>query len=549
MADDILSSTLVIFPGVSGQQQLTDNNTAYTIESGEPFDGDFRSSWFLVQAGDICDITVHVDASNPSYTFRLSAFVDEGGNLLFADLVENDTAVDASTITFRQHGNISTVVRFAGLDDAGTGYTITFTATPSTFIPTGDPGAFTNPYKISTPNDTTAYVSPALSNTSFPQSMDGAPAGYYPVWFLFVPAADGNLALDTQLGTQTLGTELELYQGADFVTDTRGSITLLQQEFGSPGGPYSQIFQAVTAGTAYWIRVASADTSETFDYVLRAQGVASAGYGTGVVVIPADTVVDLELPGLGTVRVDAPPADTATSLGGRLTKIIIAPPIATAIGPRATTSASIRRVLGRPSDGDTVPVDEPQLTVGVQVTEGEYDVIGVDVQYDTAGQLGTSSPILSTQVSGSINVSLATFFTPALGNVSYQWRARLVVDGTPKAWTTARTFIVDNTGSDAVCPVQWNVTTATTSPQLWSVDPAGGVPGQAITLYGQGLPDTPIVRIANVSAAVVSVTHVPATAAASTPDRTLADVEHHEIVVTVPAINAPGGPLIIEGTY
>lgn len=553
MSDNIADATVIDFPTGSGQQVFSDSMADKTAEPADPTWA--YTAWYVVTSAVDAEITMHLDWDDPSFTYGgFSAYRDDSGTRDQSNFTNVDIYIDDYTAYFPiLAGEERFIIVACFYDGYHSPFTLTVGAGEPVLHATGPLGSFTNPIKISITNPSVAYQSPALHTADFPAD-DGAGTNH-PIWFLYVPAVNGTVDVDTELGTQVNGTRLALYLGDNYVTDTVGSVTLDQSVDFYYGQPYSRLGTAVTADKSYWLLLSSFDApTDSFDYVMRASGAVTVDYGdggtSGVVAPAMDTVIESGLPGLGSVHLDAAPADTVVEVGGRLIKSVVAPPAESSITVRAPSTGRVRRVLGRPDDNAVVPVDLPQFTVAVQVIEGEFESISVDFQGDIAGQLTNGSPVFSQAVPEDLNVNLVVFNSPIpLVNGSYQWRARLVLDGVPQSWTPAKTFTVNTAASDATVPISWTVTNELTSPHLWEVDPPAGVPGDQIRITGQGLPAAPTVTINAVDAPVVSVTHVPATAASLTVDRTLADVEHDVIVVTVPIVSPPGGALIVRGNY
>jgi hypothetical protein len=190
--------------------------------------------------------------------------------------------------------------------------------------------------------------------------------------------------------------------------------------------------------------------------------------------------------------------------------------------------------------------------MGLRLLEGDLDTIGVDIQY--AKDDGVSAPTTISQ-----QVDLLAMDTPVYITITedldgqYWWRARLVFGGSEMPWTDTWRFTVDTTAGDTTVALTATVTTTVDpDPQLWFANPGGGVPGDRITLYGQGLPTTGTVTVGDTPMTVISWGQVPATSNALTADRTISldvvDPEHDEIVVIIPdGIDMPGDQLVVAG--
>ncbi len=271
----------------------------------------------------------------------------------------------------------------------------------------------------------------------------------------------------------------------------------------------------------------------------------------------------------GLKQLDVPPIVAgAQQVPVRPSRIVRAAPISAGASVRAPLLARLRRGLSTPLNGAVVPVAEPDLTVAVAPIKTDPTLysdhaLDIDIQVATGTATGTTWADAVTYRREVVLIASTTFITvrhndaghtPVADGTIVWWRARLVIDDDPQGWTTPATFTVNSAAGNAEVPMNWSVQTGPTGPHLWAVHPGGGITGTKVTVIGQGFPDNATVTIAGTAAPKISQTRVPATTHATgsarritVADGIVCDPQHDEIVVYVPDIGYPGGPLVVTG--
>lgn len=279
--------------------------------------------------------------------------------------------------------------------------------------------------------------------------------------------------------------------------------------------------------------------------------------GTTLPVPAIEPAVDLGPVSVGTVTIDAVPIElVAEPVAPVVVVTVVAAPITVGASVRAPELVRARRDLVSPVDAAVLPVTRPAFTVLV-VT---YDIVTADVVVviEVANNDAFIGPIyLSVPTALLIGSNLITATVDEdLDPGLYYWRASLTIDFLSLTPTAARTFTVDPTAGDHTIPLTWTVAAGPTDPHLWAVSPAAGQPGDTVTLFGQGFPDTGAVLLDGTELTVLSwTTTIAATGAASTDARIIdpgadpvVDPEHDEIVIVIPDTAAtPGGQLTVTG--
>lgn len=413
----------------------------------------------------------------------------------------------------------------------------------------GNNDAFADAKRVVIPTAGATYTSATFSNTGYSMQPGEPAGGFRSAWWQYTPAADGVVTLDNQQGSG----DLVLYVFTGLALD---SLVQVGYDDDSGGSATSRLVLNVTAGTTYWIRVGSlSDTNCT--YALRATG--PQGVPFGVAMTPMALEAQLRAGKPVAEVVDLPGFDletTATGRGGRLL---------TAASPGVDFYASLPvpgltrawLVLLDPADTTLVPFVRPVLTVQVQILEGSVSAVTVEVQHSTTADF--TAPITQTvtvTVLPGPNVVRVPVTQPLTDGAVYYWRARQIVAGITGQWLAARRFTVDRAAGDHTAQVAWNVTSLDTDPHLWFVTPTAGVPGDTVTIVGQGFSyQRGTVTLAGVQMPVQRWTHVPAYGQVFTEDRGIdavtgwIDPEHDEVVVLVPDVAPPGGPLtVVDGT-
>lgn len=341
--------------------------------------------------------------------------------------------------------------------------------------------------------------------------------GYRTAWWTYTPLVSGQATADTTL-SELVPTSINasVFMGLNILSGepTFEGLSIDELDTSDP----ISITWDVVAGTTYHIVAWSLD-DEDLAYNLRVVGPRSLGLApTEVVANPIDITVDV-------------PADGVLFIDTVL------------VYPEENTSMFSRR-----------PVFKVQLATETTGTE-----LTVEVQYSTSTSF-TSPVTLSKDVEiigTTAIVTLAATVDIALSPTTYYWRARWKTPDYTSAWTYHTNFpsagwFASNPPQGLSGNMQWNVdTTKTPDPHLWAAHPSRGVPGDTVTLYGHGFPDSGTVTLAGEEADIEDWDHVAATPAAGTSSRVLqpgvlVDPEHDEVVVTIPNVDPPGGSLVVE---
>lgn len=200
--------------------------------------------------------------------------------------------------------------------------------------------------------------------------------------------------------------------------------------------------------------------------------------------------------------------------------------------------------LAAPADAAILPSSTTTFTVGIH----NYDdrAYTIEVQYADNTNF-TNATLITAPVDTSISGADFKSVGP-LPSVGY-WRSRLWL-GTQIAldWSDYQSFSVAATFAAIKMPVSWTVNASATRPvHVWHIDPPSADVGSLITIYGQGFPTTGTVTCMGGTVAQTSWTRVPDSGASSGRqiNASINDPEHYEVVVTVPDVEEPGGPLVV----
>lgn len=442
------------------------------------------------------------------------------------------------------------------------------------------------PVVISTAS--TPFTSPSRSNFGHTTETGEPGSMYRSMWWSYRPLVSGSATFDTQLTAGYQDTRLFIYTGSAV-----NALTQVAVDDNSGGNQTSMLTYTVTAGTTYYIRVASYSSSTDSNYVLRVNGPVSKSQqqvdapvmqlkvlvedgprvytdsppaevevssGAGVPPKNLNDIppVEVEVSSDGTIPSknlnDIPPVEVEVSASGGPSATVASPAMNLAAYLGKPTVTRVFRALLDPADSAVVPSVRPVLSVTIRVTEGTVATLRLDVQYDDNAEFSDPTT-LTRDVNVVVGENIVRVITladvPAL--TSQFWRARLTFLGHIFDWTPASQFTVDPTAGDHRAAITWSVTDGLTDPHLWFVTPAAGKPGDLVTVVGQGFSvEQGTVTLAGTPMPIQSWEHVPASAAAATADRvislTTVDPEHDHVVVAVPDVSPPGGPLAVTGS-
>lgn len=377
--------------------------------------------------------------------------------------------------------------------------------------------------------------------------------GYYRAgWYSFTP--DTSTVYTFTASPDTYNVEIDLIR--------QDSATVIAAVTGYP----ASIGQQLTAGVAYWLRVASSSNA--------AQHVALS-MTSPVTVLPAVPIaVSVRVAGTASQpMVQAPPVAVTVALNAHIAgefstadalPIAVdvalpdasdtidsnaAPPITVAVAVQAlAVEAGI--FLTQPVDGEVIVTSSPQFIVALQQHDDDT-VYTIEIQYDESSDF--SSPITLTGDSDSTGGGVVFDATTALTGSTGYWRARLLLEGQELiTWTPANTFTIDATVTSQNLPVTWTVSTGAARPiHLWHVDPPGPHVGDLLTAYGQGFPATGNLTVADLPQAFESWQLIAASTAMSGEGRVIdadvVDPEHYEVTFYAPDLgDEPGGALVVE---
>lgn len=404
------------------------------------------------------------------------------------------------------------------------------------------------------------YTSPDVPNTGFTTESGEPGGGGRSAWWTYKPNENGSASFDTQLSTDTGGgtdTILLVYTGSAV-----GALTQVAYDDDSGGARTSLITYSVTAGTRYYIKVATYNGEVNMTYALRVTG-PPAGAAAQVTYPPISSSAEMRAGLLPPVLVETPPIETEAGIPatGGILFTAASPGFAAQVSQPAPALIRVHRKLLDPAGDIVVPVLRPVFTVEVTQTEGSLVAVTLDVQYDHTGTTFSNPVTLTQDVPLTIGRNIVRL--AATGDIPYSpgnpvtvvWRARLRIGGQAMSWTPAETFCVDALAGDDTAQVTWAVTGGDPDPHLWHITPASAVPGDLVTVVGQGFSDSRgRVILSGVTVPIQSWTHIPATPQAHGPGRVIdslinrVDAEHDEIVVAVPDVAPPGGPVaVIDG--
>lgn len=205
--------------------------------------------------------------------------------------------------------------------------------------------------------------------------------------------------------------------------------------------------------------------------------------------------------------------------------------------------------LSSPDDQATVADSTPTFIVGVDTSlEDPQASYTLHLQYAATQDMASPTELTADFTA----VEAGAYLTPASAVPATTWWRARVAQGTVwrSAWTDPQSFSVNTTVTASSVPVTWTVSSNATVGRrihVWYILPSAAYPGDKVTVYGEGLPDSPgSVWVGPVKATVVSWTFI---AQQGNPDDTRHitgdDItpEHYEVVITVPSISPPGAAL------
>lgn len=424
--------------------------------------------------------------------------------------------------------------------------------TDATFGPRND--TFDQADAVVLAYDGDTFESPANSNTDYGiEAGEPEDGSYRSGWWVYEPRTSD---IPAQLDAPVADGHPPII--TVYVRFTGINLPPLQQAFATGDyDPYTGVL-TITPGTRYYIRVSVPSEIPDYSYILRLTGPTTVDYGKNVAAAPMTAGVCVEAPRLNHLDIVEAPAIQVQPWSplAHTGSPVAALPISAGVEAEPGTLLRVRRVLVEPYDGDTVPSRQAALVVAVMLVEGELTATTVDIQFDTTEDFsGPSATILSQDVILVRGANTITLRTSDIDlNAWIHWRARLTINGITFNWTPVWRFRY-GTG-DAFVPVNWTTQAGATRPHLWSLTPQVGVPGQRITLTGQGFPAAAgnvklIVGGAQLTMPIQSWTHVAGTTNADTDYRVITaeviDPEHDEVVVLVPDAVSPGGSIKVQG--
>ncbi len=399
----------------------------------------------------------------------------------------------------------------------------------------------------------------------YPSSGDG----YYAAWWVWTPAASGSTIIT---GRADQGITVYIY------AVTGNTWTLLRgtrSQFS--GGPFSFTVDAV-AGTKYYVRLSGYYEIETKYAITLDQAAPPPANDPVLIVAPAITAVltmsakavqphlpvpapitvtvrsrkpkvsgdvgNLDVPALA-VTISAAPASTLREL--------TVPPITRGLRQRPPSLIDVALTLSSPEQDEVITTGFPQFMIGLLSAQDDETAYVIEAQYatDAAFADATTVTLPVTVADGGATFVPDTALTGYARASTFYWRARLlsttgevIID-----YGDAISFTVDATVTAASIPVTFDVVEDGPRPiHLWHFDPPGGEVGEPLTAYGQGFPGQPgNVTVGGVPADIISWELIPAIADADRIiDGDYVTCEHYEVVFTVPEIDEPGGPALVE---
>lgn len=250
-----------------------------------------------------------------------------------------------------------------------------------------------------------------------------------------------------------------------------------------------------------------------------------------------------------TLNIDVPPVGLALAMpGSQALAGTLAPPIAITVRPRIASVIDAALTLSSPALNETVATGFPQFLIGLVSAQDDETAYVIEAQYASTPAFAdaTTLELPLTVADGGVSFIPAT----ALSGTVY-WRARLL-SATGEIildYDDTVSFTVDSTVTAATIPVSWDVVEDGPRPiHLWHFDPPGGEVGEPLTAYGMGFPGQPgNVTVGGVAAEIISWDLVPAIDGAEPfMGGDYVTCEHYEVVFTVPEIDEPGGPALVE---
>lgn len=377
-------------------------------------------------------------------------------------------------------------------------------------LPSPDDFADAKPVHIVADNDT--FTSIGYDNTDYSTETGEPHAATSPfvertAWWQYTPRHAGTVTFTTAgsvpAGDSTLWLELRAYTG----TALSDLVQTAEDRSVDREDGIARITFYAYAGHTYYVQIGSGTDAATV--VLTAQGPGTEGAAT--------------------MAVDAAVMQIAATV---------------------LPSAPVRLAVTNPTpaDGAVLPVARPSFALTVIRGESEPIDVSVTVNVGTAAHVIDVASLTRT-VTLSYTSNTISFTTPAdVPAGDYSWNATVSYNGLDLYTTAWTAFTVAPSQASSSTPVTWTVVAGTPTPHLWFVRPAAGKPGDQITAVGHGA-TAGTVTVNGAAATGVTFTQVAASGATTgrviDPYTGVVDAEHFQAVFTVPAIAAPGGPVVI----
>lgn len=368
-------------------------------------------------------------------------------------------------------------------------------------------------------------------------------AGYFNAFWAYTPAAGEHLhftSSNTGFGPTLAGIWLQ----------TGMTLTTLV-------APTAADFDVDLAAASNYIIMAAfvdADADTQYGGFLRWEATLTTSVTPDVLDVPPvtmDVLVGARIPGEAD-ELAVPPISLAASIGTPTQiEALSVPPVGLGLSVAASVSAWSGTVtLSAPTDGETVAVDQPNLTVAVD-TDDPSQTYTVEIQY-ASDAVFTSPVSILADFQGADGGVIVTPASPLTASPTF-WRARLIKAATPVTnWTATQSFLMDLITALRYLQVYWTVTPSAARPiHLWHVDPPGPEVGDTVTVYGQGFPASGTLTLGDTVLPTTSWARVPAsTDNASDLTRVIdgdtVTPEHYEVTFVAPATDSPGDPLTLE---
>lgn len=544
-ADDFADATPITL-AVDGGTYISPvfSNRGYTIETDEPFvdSPDGRSAWWKYTPAAAGSLTVDTELSpgggdtvlflctgSSVDALTVVAFDDEGGDLggtskIIAD-VDTGVTYYIKVGAYDPTADLLYCLRLTGPASGAVGDTLTVdcppidvTAAALGYEPLPAPDNFADAKTIHIATDDATVTSAGYDNIDYSTETGEPHAATSPflrrtAWWTYTPLHAGTVTFTTDGSTPADGggidLELRVYTGSTLA----GLVEAAAAGFSADDeDDIARVSFYGYAGHTYHVQL----------------GDGTGLYGSTTVVLTAQGPAT---DGDPTMAVDAAVIQSAVT-----------------VLPAAPVRLSVANPS--PADGTVLPVVRPTFTLTVSRGEPEPVTVTVVVTIATAGGATTVATLTQSVTLAYINntVSLTAPADLTPGTV-YYWDAHVSYGGLTLYTMSFKQFTVLGGGAGATTvPVTWTVAAGTPSGHLWFVRPAVGKPGDQITAVGHGA-TTGTVTVNGTAATGVTFTQISATAATTgrviNPYTGAVDAEHFQAVFTVPAVAAPGGPVVI----